>query len=106
VHGVDIETKDVHGNTALCLAAGFGHDNLCAALLARRANVNTTSGPHGRTALMAVAETGTTRIASLLLKHDASVNARCDYHVTALGRAAGRDFCDIITVLDARECEG
>jgi ankyrin repeat protein len=56
-NGVDVETINSHGSTALMLAARYGHQSIVELLIAKRVNVNFTD-KHGWTALMIATQKG------------------------------------------------
>lgn len=70
--GLDPNTADPKGNTALMMAARLGHENLVALLLERKANVRART-PHGDTALMMASLGGHLGIAKMLIERGAEV---------------------------------
>lgn len=70
--GLDPNTADPKGNTALMMAARRGHENLVALLLERKASVRART-PHGDTALMMASLGGHVGIAKMLIEKGAQV---------------------------------
>lgn len=83
--GVDVNSRDDHGNTMLMLSAVYSSPESMALLLERGASVNAANGA-GATALMRAAS-DTAKI-QLLLEHRADVHARSALGNTALLLAA------------------
>ena len=63
--GTDVDARDRHGQTALMLAAHAGHREVVEALIAHRANLNTTA-KHGLSPLMLALVAGHAEVARLL----------------------------------------
>jgi ankyrin repeat protein len=85
---VDIEAKDVDGQTALYLAAKRGHKKIVKMLLERGADIEAKDA-HGRTALhLAASEYYTQTTVELLLKKGADIEAKDAHGRTALHFAA------------------
>ena len=64
--GADIEAKNNYGNTALILAARYGHDKVVTLLLAGGADIEDKNGS-GDTALILAAYNGHDKVVTLLL---------------------------------------
>ena len=73
--GVDVNSRDSDGRTALSLAASSGHLQILAQLLDRKADVE-AKDVQGRTALMYAAMRGRWAVAELLLQHGCEVDAK------------------------------
>ena len=71
--GLDPNTADLQGNTALMIASRQGYQPLVALLVERKANVGLRSA-HGDTALMFAALKGHLEIVKLLIDHGGAVN--------------------------------
>ena len=73
---IDINTKDVNGDTALTVAAGCGHIDCVQLLLDRNADVNSKDNRRGMAALIVAAIVGKIECMRLLLERGADVNSR------------------------------
>lgn len=69
-----VDAVDVNGETALCLAAGYGYEATARLLLDHGADANHVSGGSPGTPLAIAAEMGYARIAALLIRHGADVS--------------------------------
>ncbi|WP_157314218.1 ankyrin repeat domain-containing protein [Chitinibacter sp. GC72] len=87
--GIDIETGDEYGKTALIWAATQSHLALVGLLLSRNANTETRD-LGGFTALHWAAAAGNLSSLALLLEHGAAVNAQSKAGITPLMQAASR----------------
>jgi ankyrin repeat protein len=76
--GVDIDSRDRHGQTALMLAAHAGHRQVVETLIAYRANLNVTA-KFGLSALMLAIVAGHTEVARLI------ANAGADFSLRGTG---------------------
>jgi ankyrin repeat protein len=74
-HGAQVDARDLHGNTALILAAGDQHVDAVRALISCGADVNAAS-KRGHTALHAAARLGNEAIMRLLVDAKANIDAR------------------------------
>ena len=81
--GIDVNSLDELGNTALIAASGQGHSDLATLLLAKGADVNAQSND-GTSALMASAIIGNKDIAERLLKGGAKIDEKRNNGETAL----------------------
>ena len=79
--------KNENGNTALHVAAEYGHVHLAQFLLEKGINIE-TKGYYGTTALHRAVTAGQESVVSLLLQEGADVQAESDDGKTALHRAA------------------
>jgi ankyrin repeat protein len=86
--GVDIETTDARGYTALVLASYNGQESTTALLLEHGASVDGAHDAQGNTALMGVCFKGYLPIAETLIHAGADVNRRNGVGQTALMMAA------------------
>ncbi|KHJ49422.1 ankyrin repeat protein [Trichuris suis] len=109
---VSPDVEDECGNTALFLAAKFGHADVCRLLLKVSHNVNAVNRD-GWTALRVAAHSGHALVVALLLRHGASVDCCSADGRTALRAAswAGYDQCCSILLkagasVDHQDCEG
>ena len=73
--GVDIDSRDRYGQTALMLAAHAGHREVVETLIAHRANLNVTA-KFGLSALMLAIVAGHTGVARLLANAGADLSLR------------------------------
>ena len=96
--GVEIDSVDADGGTALQWAAWYGHDKLIAVLIEAGSNVQ-ASDKKGRGALHEAAERGHLKVAEILLRHGAVVNARDDSTLTPLHWAAISGECQMAKLL-------
>ena len=97
--GVDVNTTDHDGFTALMFAARYGHRATVEVLLASGADVDMKSKLFGYTALMSAIVSGKVMVAKVLLDQSADVNARDDDGVTALTFAEELNDAVIIKLL-------
>jgi len=81
--GIDVNSRDELGNTALIAAAGQGHEDLVALLLSHGAEINAQSND-GTTAMMAAAIIGNKEIAGKLLASGANIDIKRGNGETAL----------------------
>jgi ankyrin repeat protein len=86
--GIDPNSRDGVGNTALINASSFGNAEIVKVLIARGAKID-SRGPLGDTALIMAANFCRTESVKLLLAAGADVNATAGAGRTALGEAAG-----------------
>ena len=73
--GTDVDARDRHGQTALMLAARAGHREVVEALIAHRANLNTTA-KYGLSALMLALVAGHAGVARLLADAGTDLSVR------------------------------
>ena len=99
-----VNSKNQYGDTPLHWAAGEGHKDIVALLLADKADVNAT-GIYGYTPLHWAAQLGYTDVAELLLAHGANVNARDGNRDTPLFEAAEYGNTDVAELLLAHGAE-
>ena len=99
--GVDIETRDARGHTALVVASYNGQASTTALLLARGAAVDGAGDERGNTALMGVSFKGYAEIARTLIDAGAEVDRRNGVGQTALMMAALFGKTDIVDMLIA-----
>ncbi|WP_198388030.1 ankyrin repeat domain-containing protein [Burkholderia ubonensis] len=92
---VGIDSCNERGNTALMLAAKYGHRDLVEYLLANGASYD-LRGQAGNTALIFAAGEGYADIVELLLSHGANVNVRDVYNGTALHDAAASGHTAVV----------
>jgi len=97
-HGVDVNAKNIIGNTALMRAARKGYTEIMQILLAKGADVDIKS-KYGNTALMIVADKGDTDTVRFLLEHGADVDAKDNYDRTALMMVADKGDIDTVRFL-------
>jgi len=96
--GIDINVRNVRGNTPLVVAADAGRDRIVDILLGAGADVNLPDS-NGWTPLMCAIITGRDEIALVLLQKGAKVNARSASGDTVLTLAAIRSSLKIIEML-------
>jgi ankyrin repeat protein len=96
--GTDVDARDRHGQTALMLAAHAGHREVVEALIAHRANLNTTA-KYGLSALMLAIIAGHAEVVRLL------TDAGTDLSVRGTGAPgfAGKTAYDLAVERDMRE---
>ncbi|KAF0247509.1 MAG: ankyrin repeat protein [bacterium] len=82
--GVNVETQDISGKTALMEGSRKGYKEIVRLLLDKGADVNNHDSYNGNTALIYAAIYGQTEIAEMLLKKGANVNAKSHEYQTAL----------------------
>ena len=96
--GIDINSQDSYGATALQLAAKHGHKSVVWLLLKNGANVN-TENKSGETALHWAARNGHTTIVELLLMNRANVMTKDNEGWSALDWAVVGGENDVVKVL-------
>jgi ankyrin repeat protein len=96
--GMDINSRDKDGSTALMVASERGDVQMAQLLIQNGADVN-AKNIDGYTALMYIAYKGNLEIAELLIKNKADVNARDKDGWTALRYASIQGRHDIIALL-------
>ena len=99
--GVDVGTRDKHGETALIVAANTRYKSIVQVLLDAGSNVN-AENPHGGTALMAAASKGNPDIVQSLLAAGADVNRKDHQGYTALIWAAMIGHVSVAQILLAK----
>lgn len=96
--GVDINTKNKNGETALIRALKYRQKSIFNILLKNGANVNTKDS-YGYTPLMYAVDRGSADFGKLLLAKNADVNAKNNKGETALMIAAYSDFTSSFSLL-------
>jgi uncharacterized protein len=96
--GMDINTADKDGSSALMIASEKGDLAIAQLLIQSGADVN-AKNIDGYTALMYAAYKGNVQIAELLIKHHADVNARDKDGWTALRYASIQGGNDMVELL-------
>jgi ankyrin repeat protein len=96
--GVDINSKDSDGRTALSWAAESGHEAVVRLLLEHKADVDAKAN-YGRTALHRAAGSGHEAVVRLLLEHKVDVDAKDKDGWTALFWAAGGGHEAVVRLL-------
>ena len=96
--GADVDARDRHGQTALMLAAHAGHREVVEALIAHRANLNTTA-KYGLSALMLALVAGHAEVARLLALAGTDLSLRG----TGAPGFAGKTAYDLAVERDMRE---
>lgn len=96
--GMNANTRDSDGRTALNSAISEGHEDIADILLQKGADVN-AFGYGGLTALMSAAGKDYPTIAKKLIKKGADINAKSDIGFTALLFAAHQSSIETIKVL-------
>jgi len=97
--GMDINSRDKDGSTALMIVSEKGDLEIAQLLIQNGADVN-AKNIDGYTALMYVAYKGNLQIAELLIKNRADINARDKDGWTALRYASIQRRNDIIKLLN------
>jgi uncharacterized protein len=101
--GINVDSRDRHGHTALMLAAHAGDRELVELLIAHRASLNATA-KYGLSALMLAIVAGHAEIARLLADAGTDLSLRGSgapgfAGKTAYDLAVERDIRELITVL-------
>jgi ankyrin repeat protein len=112
-NGVDVNSRESHGATALMLAALKGNVAVVQTLIAHGADVNAKASDLGATALMLAAQPGYLSIVQTLLDSGADVNAKQNDGTTALMAACEKGHLEVARKLlekgadvNAMEVEG
>ena len=96
--GADVDARDVHGRTALMIAAHAGHRELVETLIAHRADLNTTA-KYRLSAVMLAVVAGHAEVAWLL----ADAGADRSLRGTGAPGFAGKTARDLAVERDMRE---
>jgi len=97
--GLDVNTRDQEGRTALMYASYNGHSEIVKKLIEKGAQVNLTDS-YGRTALMMASSGPFSATVKLLLDHQADPDLKdTDEHFTALMYAAAEGHLDVVKIL-------
>ena len=102
--GIDINSRNKDGVTALAYASGRGHMDIVQKLLDNNADVNISSNI-GSTALMNAAYMGHVKIVSILIAGGADVNAQSKNGTSALMNAAAHGHLEIVEMLLANDAD-
>jgi len=98
--GIDVDTIDEDGRSALHWASILGHERIARLLLDKGADVNAQGGYYGNT-LQAAAAEGHDKIVQTLLDKGADVNAQSGHYGNALQAASAEGHDKIVqTLLD------
>ncbi len=97
--GMDSETADDQGKTALILAAAEGHTATVKTLLANGADVKNTD-KQGKTALISAAEWDHIPAVQALLVNGADVNHQANDGSTALAAAKSKGDAELVALLE------
>lgn len=101
--GMNVDSKDAAGQTALMYAAESGRLDVVKYLIEQGANVNTESGNLGRgTALIYASANNRLETMTYLLDHGADINATTFHRETALFWAAAMGHKEAVTLLLSR----
>ena len=74
--GVDVDTKDIYGRTALWMASFNGHSDVVELLLSHGADTEVRGGPLESTALHTACQEGHLNVVKCLIQSEANVNAK------------------------------
>lgn len=96
--GVDINTKDTDGNTALIWASRNGQRACMQKLVERGAKIDEKNGI-GETALIVASRSGYKDIVELLIKNGADVNLKTNDGNTAFTFASYNDHVELVDIL-------
>ena len=97
--GVDADTKDQIGHTALMIAAKKGHIKIAQILLSYDADVNMKGVMSGMTALIWAAMRGHENIVKVLLAEDADVEIKNRRGISAISIAKSKKYHSIVQLL-------
>lgn len=98
--GIDSESADSDGRTALILAAQQGHASTVKTLLAKGADPNNSDG-NGKTALIWGCQDDHIDVVLALLAKGVNVNAKANDGTTALSAARKQGDADVVKALEA-----
>ena len=96
--GVDVNTKDNRGDTALMKASARGYLEITKLLIERGADINAKNN-RGDTALMKASARGYLEITKLLIERGADINAKDNNDQTACTIAAWRGCIETVKLL-------
>lgn len=96
--GVNINTRNMIGETPLMEASEKGFTEIVELLLNKKVNIN-VGNVRNRTALSKAAEEGHIEIVKLLVNADATLNIRDRDKKTALAYATEKEYKDIVKIL-------
>jgi hypothetical protein len=102
--GIEIESKDIFGNTPLILAALKGHIEICKLLLDHGAKIE-SKGNVDATPLFGACQEGHLSVISLLIARGADIEASNMYGVRPLHVAAQQGHLKIVKALFARHVD-
>ncbi|EAY07342.1 ankyrin repeat protein, putative [Trichomonas vaginalis G3] len=97
-HGININDKDKHGQTALHITVSNNSKETAELLISHGANIN-EKDDDGRTALHITASNNSIETAELLISHGANINEKDDDGRTALHYAARKNSKETAEVL-------
>ena len=103
--GVDPESRDESGHTALHFAAGYGYAEVAQTLVDHGADVDAV-GNIGNTPLLIAAQEGHTEVARILVDNGANIDAEDEFGGTSTRYAAGRGHRDVVDILRGAEVSG
>ncbi|EAX98377.1 hypothetical protein TVAG_357460 [Trichomonas vaginalis G3] len=98
LHGLNINEKNKHGKTALCIAVRNDNKEMIEILISYGANVN-EKDENGKTALHYDAYNNSKETAEVLISHGANINEKDEYGETALHIAAHENRKEIAELL-------
>ena len=98
-HGADIHAMANRGETALILAALYGHTDIVEELLDKGANIEVTDSVMESTALIWAAQNGHTAIVEALLAKGAAIEAKDIWGKSALMHAAESRYSNTVQAL-------
>jgi hypothetical protein len=104
IKGIEIESKDMFGNTPLMNAALRGHVEICKLLLDHGAKIE-SKGNLGHTPLLIACEEGHLSVVSFLIDKGADVEASNNHGFRPLYIAALRGHLEIVKALIARHVD-
>ncbi len=96
--GIDVNIKDIYGNTPLCVAAHNGHLNIVQFLVDKGADINIKSN-QGFTPLYVAAHNGHLNIVQFLVDKGANINIKSNKGSTPLFVAAHNGHLNIVQFL-------
>ncbi len=96
--GVEVNSKEYQGMTALIEASQEGNTDIVELLLAKGADIDAKTD-YGLTALIAASQAGRRDVVKVLLEKGAEVNAKNTYGDSALSVASGQGYEEIVEML-------
>ena len=99
--GIDVNSRDNGGNTALMVASLRGHKEVAKLLISKGADVN-AKDKYGRTPLIWASYAAHKEVAELLVSKGADVNVKDEQGNTPLMEASREDHTEVIELLKSK----